>query len=405
MIKRVLAVTATAALVVGVVACGGDDGDEQSASGGKSTEPIVIGASTGLTGAMSFFDVPDLDGAKLAIEDINAAGGIDGRKLELVVDDNQSKADRFVPSARKVLESKPALLLVSNSDTTGTAAAKEADKAGVLSFGVSGPTGFGSPTGELVFNGWYGDPTEAAVLAEFANEKGWQSAYLVSDEALGYTKDMCDLFTKAYESWGHTVAGRTTFNSVNDTSFPSQVSQIRANASKADVIVVCGLPTGAPTLMKELRSAGVDLPILATGGALDGDYWTEAVPNLGEFYADAVPSSVFDNNPNEKQNALRERYGEDLSSGHIYVGYSMIEMFAEAVRRADGKTDGKSLAAALETLEDFPTMAGPTTYTKECHVPTGRTVSITRIVDGKGEWVKDITPDKAHIPKPDYAPC
>lgn len=411
-----------AAFAMLLAACGSSGGDTSSAGAATeatseasaeadSKEPILIGATYGLTGGMSFFDSPHLAGVKLAIEDFNEKGGVDGRELKLVSNDNASDPKRIVTAAKEIVAQEPTLLMVSNSDTTGIPAAKIGNEAGILTFGTSGPTHFGTPVGPLVFNEWYGDPTEAAVLAEFAHEKGWEKVILVEDQALGYTKDMCDLFSKSYSQWydSSAIVEHVTYDSTNDTSFPSQVSAIRSAAPNADAIVICGLPTGAPTLMKEIRSAGVTIPFLGTGGALDGDYWTKGVPNLGEFYADAVPSSVFSNNPNKEQRELEARYqaegGEELTSGHIYVGYSAVQLLAKAIELSGGKTDGESLAKALETLKDFPTMAGPTTYTDECHVPTGRTVAVTEIVDGKGRWLKNLRPDPAYIAKPDDAPC
>jgi branched-chain amino acid transport system substrate-binding protein len=396
-----LSVLAVGVAAIALTACGSSSHSTKSTAT-ATKGPIVIAASEGFTGSNSFFDVPDFGGAKLAIADINANGGIDGRKLEFITDDNESQASLIVPKAQQLVDHnpKPSLLLVSNSDTYGDAAARVASRAGILAMAASGPTDFGTTVGPLVFNFWEGDPDEAAVLAQFAHDKGWKTAYLVNDESLAYTTDMCNLFTQSFESWGGSVVGRVSYNSTTETSFPSQVSAIRSGSSKADVILICGLPTGAPTLMKETRSAGVTTPFLATGGALDGTYWVKAVPNLGTFYADSVASSVYSNDPNPVQNALRKRYGKPVTSGHIYAGYSAIQLFAEAVKLAHGNTSGPALAAALETLHDFPTMAGPTTYSKSCHTPVARTLAITKVANGQGSWVESLTPSVSHVPKP-----
>lgn len=417
------ALVAVAIAAVTISACGsGDDDSSTSASTGAATaaattsadkSPIVVGATLGLTGPLSFYDVPFLDGTKAAIADFNAKGGIMGRQIELVTNDNASDVSKIPGKAQEMIAKKPTLLLTSNSDTTGIPAARVAQQQGQLVMGASGPTTYGSQIGPLVYNDWHGDPTEAAVATEFLQEKGWDKVITVEDQVLGYTKDICNLFRQSFEKAnpGGVVAD-IKYNSGTAQSYPSQVSDIRAAAPKAKAIVLCGLVTGSPALIKGLRGAGVDLPIFGMGGGLDGDYWTKSVPKLGEFYSDSVGAinpdggSTYADNPNEKQKELltriEEKTGKPPVVGHVYTGYSAIEMLAEAIKRAGGKTDSESLSKALDSFRDVPTLVGNTTYTPDCHVPKGRALAITQIVNGKGKYVSTITPKPENVPA---APC
>lgn len=425
-LKRIaLLLVALIALTVGVTACGGSDDDSSSAtSGGDSTEassgggekgPILIGATLGLTGALSFYDKPFIAGTEAAIEDFNEEGGIEGREIKLVKNDNASEIDQIVPKAQEIIEKEPVLLLTSNSDTTGIPAAKAAQEAGQLVMGASGPTTYGSQIGNLVYNDWHGNPTEAGVATEFAEKQGWKKVIVVEDLVLGYTKDIAQLFEQSFgdASPDNEVVTKVSYNaSGTDTTFPSQVTDIRSAAAGADAIFLSGLVTDAPTLMKEMRSAGIDLPIFGFGGGLDGDFWTEAVPNLGTFYSNSVGAiepdggSTYASNPNTTQNELLDRVekntGERPIVGHTYTGYTVIQMLAEAMKMTGGSTDSEELAGALDEFDEVPTLVGYTTYTPECHVPSGRNLAITEIVKGKGKYLETITPKPENVP---VAPC
>ncbi|MDO8210096.1 ABC transporter substrate-binding protein [Conexibacter sp. CPCC 206217] len=395
------------AVVLTVSACGSSSDDSSSStSTGASTggaasgnkDPITIGATFGLTGPMSFYDQPMVQGIEAAIKDVNARGGIDGRPVRLITNDNQSDVNKLVQSARDMIAKRPTLLLTSSSNTTGGPAARVANAAGQLTMGAAGNTIYGKTGGgELVFNDWHGDPTEAAALAQFADRKGYDSVYIAEDLALDYTQDVCRYFRTAYRG---RIVGEVRYNSSTDQSFNSQVTQIRSAAPEARAIVICGLTTGGPTLIKQLRSAGVDNPVIGTGGGMDGDFWARAVPNLGEFYSDSV-ASVYGDDPDPARNELVARITRETGrvppTGHIFIAYSVVEMLKKAIEDSGGKTDAATLQKAYESFRDVPTIAGTTTYTADCHVPIGRTLAITEIVDGRGRFVEAIKP--ADVPR------
>lgn len=398
--RRSLSASAVAvALAAGLAACGssGSSDNNVSGSGGSSKSgdksPIVIGATFGLTGPMSFYDQPMVQGMSAAIRDVNAKGGIDGRQVKLITNDNQSDVNKLVQQAQAMVAKKPTLMVVSSSNTTGGPAARVGQAAGQLTMGAAGNTILGKTgVGPLVFNDWHGDATEAAALATFMEKKSYDSVYIAQDMALDYTQDVCKYFEKSYKG---KILGKVTYNSTTDQSFNSQVSKIRGAAGQAKAIMICGLATGGPALIKQLRSVGVSNPIIGTGGGMDGDFWTKSVPNLGTFYSDSV-GSIYGDDAVQERNDLVARItketGKAPPTGHIFIAYSIVQMLQKAIELNGGKTDSASLAKAYEKLNNFPTNAGNTTYTASCHVPLGRSIAITQIVGGKGKFVEAVTP-------------
>lgn len=416
--RGVAAIGSVVVLSMTVAACGSSGGKAGAGSKGaeatSSKEPILIAATQGFTGALSFYGVPYMHGVEAAIKNFNKEGGIEGRKLELVTNNDNSVVTEVDPKAEEMIAKKPVLFLMGNDDTEGIPGARVAQDRGQLVFGTSGPTDLGSEVGSLVFNDWPGDPTEGAVGAEFAQEQKWSKVITVDDEVIGYTKDICRRFTESYEKfYPGGVVTALKYDSATTTTYPAQVSKIAAEAGKASAIFVCGLYTGGPTLMKELRSAGVKLPIFGFGGGLDGDFWVKEVPGLEPFYSDSIGGvsptggSMYESNPDTREIALQkqsaeEHKGEKPEAGNFYAGYTVIELLKHAMEMTKGNTESTALAEALNKFKAVPTLIGDATFSKTCHVPEGDGFAVTQIVNGKGKYLKTITPKPENVPK---APC
>ena len=159
--------------------------------------------------------------------------------------------------------------------------------------------------------------------------------------------------------------------------------------------MLCSYNPGAAAAVRQLRAAGVTLPIVASA-SMDGAYWLEAVPDLSDFYYVAY-GSLFGDDPDPKVNELVQRYrdktGEEPTQSTSLAGYAQMQVIREAVEKT-GSTDGKELAAYLETLKDFPTVLGPLTYTPEAHFTVDRPLRVMQIVDGKQSFLELWDPEQ-----------
>jgi branched-chain amino acid transport system substrate-binding protein len=410
--RRATVVSSAAALLLTLAACGSSSGGASTPGGANNKSPIVIAASLGLTGGLSFYDGEFLKSIEFGVAHFNSIGGVDGRQLKLITSDDQTTLSEVVPAAQTLIAQHPAVLLTSVSPDFAVPEARAAQAAGQLVMGQTGPTTFGSGLGNLVFNVASGDPTEAAVTADFVEQKGWSKVVLVEDQAITYTTDVCSLFKQSYTRQNPSgVIADITYNSSTDTTFPSQVSAIRG-AQGAQAVVLCGLTSGGPTLIKELRATGDTIPIFGMGGGLDGTDWAQGIPNLGTFYSSSVGAtdpaggSLYQDNPNPTQaayiTAFTAKYGTAGLQFDSFNGYVAVQLIVAAIERSGGSTNSETLASTLAKFTNVPTLVGPTTYTASCHVAIGRPLAITQIVNGQGEYVTTITPSPGDIPS---APC
>jgi branched-chain amino acid transport system substrate-binding protein len=387
-----------AAAVLG--ACGGDDG---GGGEGGGDDPIVVGGAIAKSGIMSQFDEPVAQGAQIAIDEINAAGGVAGRQLEWVESDHKSDLNLVQQSALEVIENGADVVITTHDFDYGSPAAQVAAGEGLLTLGGAGGMSYGREgLGPLAFNLYPGNVTEGAVMAQFAYDQGYERPFLLQDLSIQYTKEVCEFFEQQWKALGGGApAGRATFQN-DDSSFSSQVNEVRG--SGADSVILCSYPPGGPALIRQLRAAGVDVPIVGSGGGMDGLRWLDAVPNLSDYY-DSVMASLVGDDPEEKRNQLfakiEERFGAPPQlAAQALTGYSAIQAIKRAVEANDGSTDGETLAKTIEGFKDEELLVGPVTYSAECHIPVGMPMEIRTVENGESKHLETVEPES--VPE---SPC
>ena len=426
--KRPVSVLVLATLVL--AACGGDDDDDSASTAGSETaatesadtetagteaastsagsagteaagtdaagELFVIGAAVAQTGGFELYDNEVLAGVRRGIEEVNAAGGAGGRMLELIISDHGTDVARVESAALDVIEQGAELVVVTADYDFGAQAGIAAGNAGVLAMGGAGAAEFGfEGIGPLFFNVYPGNPTEAAVITEWAyNTQGWRNPILLADTSIEYSKEVCELFDARWTelAGADSIVGRETFVN-SDPSIAAQVSAIRD--SEADVLVLCSYPPGGASAIRQIRTGGIDLPIQGVA-AYDGTFWLEAIPDLSDFYHPAMASAAGDD-ANPDVNALFAAVPP--AGGGIYVlfGYLIVETLARALEITNGSGNGEELASAIETFADEPLLVGPTTYSDTCHVPIGRQMAMMEIQNGAPSLIEYITPESLPV--------
>ena len=359
----------------------------------KAEDPIVIGAAVAQTGVMSQFDIPEIQGLQLGIAEINKSGGILGRPLKLVISDHKSNLNQVQQSALSVIGKGADVVVTTHDFDFGGPAARAAQSKGLLALGGAGGMGYGRVgIGPLAFNMYPGNVTEGANMAQFAYNKGFRRPFLFQDLSILYTKEVCSFFEKQWQAiGGASLAGKTTFQN-SDTSFASQVSQVRQ--SKADSVIICSYPPGGPAVIRQLRAGGVNLPVVASGGGMDGTGWLNAVPNLSNYY-DVVMASLTGDDPRPKVNQLfrfiKQQTGKPAQlSAQALTGYAITQVLKRAITQAKGSTDGKTLAQIIEKYRNVNLIIGPATYSANCHIPVGLPMQIRQVKNGKSSWLQTV---------------
>ncbi|HEX5610283.1 MAG TPA: ABC transporter substrate-binding protein [Solirubrobacterales bacterium] len=363
-------------------------------SSGNATEPpakglpeeIVIGAAIAKTGYIEPYD-STFAAIEQLVKETNARGGIKGHKVRVIQADNRSDPQQAVLAVQKVIEEGADVLFFSGEALTAAAGSPLAEEHDKLSFSIANEPGYGPPTtGRLSFSS---NPTllsEASGGASFLHNRGIRRPFLFRDTSLIYGKVDCSAFEQTWEKLGGTIAGSVDFEN-SDESIASQVSELRS--ADADAVVMCSYPPGGAAAIKQIRAAGIDVPILAPA-AFDGVFWLKGVPNTENIYVTSNGSAY--DPPDEAMAKLfeslqRDGVDTDVSSA-LLAAYAAGQLMLGAIEET-GSVDGNVLADALEA-KPRATIMGRVSYTKADHHPTGTRWPVYVYSNGKPKLVTEV---------------
>ncbi len=355
---------------------------------------IIVGFATAETGFMQAYDKPAQDAAMIRIAEINEAGGLLGKQIEVVNADTKTDRAEGAKAGLAVIDQGADLVVVSCDYDFGAPAALAAESNGLISFflcaesvkaGIQGvgPNSFSASVLAAV---------QGATMAEWAyNKKDARTFYRLLDTWTEYNKGICDGFDWMLPQLADAkLVGEDTFLN-EDASIAAQITRIKSLPEEPDAIMLCTMMPGAVSAIKQLRAAGINSMIL-NGSGVDGSYWLSAVPDLSNFFV-PVQGSIYGDDPNPAVNEFNAKYtkvtGAPPATQYTYPGYVMIDVWAKAVERA-GTTETSAVVAELEKMVDEPTLFGPRTFTSELHHQNRARYLIVETNNGKpgvvDEW-------------------
>ena len=358
------------------------------AGAAQAEDPIIIGAAIAQSGFIAPYDEGPAKAMEIAVEEINAAGGLLGRPLKIIYADTKSDIAYGATAAQEVIDQGAVMVVVTCDYDFGGAAASVANGLNLITFSTCagdpkfGPLGIGPNAFTLATSA----SGQAAAMAEWAyNEKGWRSAYLLLDTTIAFDATWCDTFKRRWTelAGADALLGEDTFGG-EDPQIASQITRLKALPAAPDVIALCSFPPAGASAMRQLRAAGVATPIMGSE-SWDGDYWIEAVPDLSDMYF-VTYASVFGTDPRDAQKAFMDKFQAKYAAApvtsHAVTGYSVIEAWTTAVGRA-GTLDADPVRAEPEKYVDEPFLAGPTTYTADRHINHMRDLVLMEVQGGK----------------------
>lgn len=354
--------------------------------------PIVIGAATSTSGWMAAYDEEPVNAARMAIEEINAQGGLLGRQIELVHADAKTDRAEGAKAGAQVIEEGAQMVIVGCDFDMGAPPALVANQHKIISFSTCGADiKFGNlSAGKYVFTMASDSAATGAIMADWAyRQKGWKTAYALLDTIIEYNKSLCRGFV---DRWTE-LAGKDslllqdTFKN-EDPSVASQITRFKSLPQEPDVMMLCSVTPGGAAAMRQFRAAGIGVPIMA-GTWADGDAWHDSLPaeNLNEIYYNSYSSARGDDlrpDVQEFVKAFEEKYGKRPATGQAVTGYSVVQAWARAVEKA-GTLESDAVLAELEKFQDEPLLAGLTTFTPELHTNVNRPMIIIGFHAGKPE--------------------
>jgi branched-chain amino acid transport system substrate-binding protein len=368
-----------------------------TATGARADEVLKIGFAGGFTGYLAPYDQPTLQGIQLAVDEINKAGGIDGKlKIEVITRDMRSEIAQSAVMAQELVGLGINVMLAPCDVDPAVAAGQLAQSAGIPTIApcASTPTLPGI-VGPYMFANYTADNLQGTVLADFAIQQGYKSALVLISKDTPYTEKLPGYFAKVFEAKGGKLAGTVEFK-MGQQDFSAEVTKIKQVSPAPDVIMTSAYEPDFPAFIKQLRSAGITTPVLGSDG-IDSPT-TLALGAIAEGVVFSNAGFPSEGSPLAKFNAaFKKHFGQEPNTVYTATGYDVIKVIEAAVKATGDKIDGKSLRDAIDNLENVPVATGIITYKGMNRVPL-RVVALNRIVGGEKAHVADVVPNGAEVP-------
>lgn len=367
------------------------------AAGAAQADELKLGLATAQTGGLAPYDAPVVEGIRIAVDELNAAGGIGGTTMiELIEKDVRSDTAQTVIAVQELVDAgAEAIVLPCDADPAIAAASIVAAAAiPAISTCASSPT-LPLIGGEYVFANFPGDNVQATVSASWAYEQGLGTAFILYSPDSQYTT-MPLYFADVMKALGGEVVGEATYN-IGQPDFSAVATQIAAISPAPDVVMTSAYEPDFPTFLRALRAAGYQGQVIGSDG-IDSPT-TFGLGDLAEGVVFTTAGHATEGSPLEAFNALyQETTGSASETVFNAVGYDLVKVLEAAVAAA-GSTEPQAIRDALADLEDVQGATSLITYKGTDGMPV-RQVSLIRVAGGARELVGQPAPDASLIPAP-----
>jgi len=360
--------------------CGGGGTEEPAAD--DST--VKIGINYELTGAVATYGQASVDGIMMAIDEINANGGIDGKQIEVVQGDNKSEPSEATSIATKLI-TQDGVVAILGPATSGNFKAQEpvCTQNGVPMISASATAddvtvGADGKVKEFVFRLCFNDSFQGTAMANFAARNlSAKNAVIIKDNSSDYGKGLAESFTAQFTAEGGTIVTEEGYVA-KDKDFNAILTNIKG--MDFDVIFIPGYYQEAGLIIKQARDLGITAPILGADG-FDSPTLLElaGAPALNNVYFSNHYSSL-DQDPAVVDfiAKYKEKYGKDPDAFNA-LGYDLGMFIADAIQRA-GSNDPAAIKDALASTTEFTGVTGSFSI-DENHNPV-KSIVVIELKDG-----------------------
>lgn len=373
--KRVLAIALACMLLLPMLAaCGGQSGSTGDA------DTIKIGGLAPLTGEVSQYGVAVNNGAKMKVEELNAAGGINGKQIDYVVYDEKGDATEAVNAYNRLLQDDKIVALVGDVTTQPTqAVAQQAAKDGIPMITASASALAVTTPGKNIFRACFTDPAQGEILASYAYEEmGAKTAAVIYDNGSDYSVGLMETFESKAKELGLEIVAKEAYNT-GDKDFKAQLTNIKA--ANPDIVFIPDYYETVALIAVQAKDVGLTCPKIGADG------WEGVLGKLDASNVDALEgcyySSQFTKESTDEamQNFYKnytEKYGEEPTM-FAALGYDAMGMMAQAIGEA-GTTDSAEIVDAMTNIQ-YQGVTGSITF-DENRNPT-KTVFMISIEGGE----------------------
>ncbi len=336
---------------------------DKEAKGGPSSGPITLGAFLSMTGSTATFGESTKRGAELAIEEANQHGGVLGRKVELVVLDDQGRAEEAGNTVLRLIDIDHAVAIVGEvASSLSLVGGRIAQRRHIPMVSPSSTNTQVTQIGDYVFRVCFLDPFQGYAMAKFAREHlKLRKIAILKDVRNDYSLGLSEAFARAFTKLGGTIAAEESYGA-GDTEFSAQLTKIKA--MEPDGLYGPGYYTEVGGVARQARRLGLKVPLLG------GDGWES--PELRNIGGPDIVGSYYTNHfaadqPSPRARlfitAYRAKYRE-AAPALAALGYDATLAVLDALRRA-GRTDAKAVRDALAATRGLDAVTGKLTLDAE----------------------------------------
>lgn len=359
-----------------------------------ATDTIKIGAIGEMTGGNASYGTSMMRGFNLATKEINANGGINGKKIALVEADTKSEPAEAANAMSKLInQDKVAMVagIFTSSSAIAACNISETAKIPYLAIGATNPSVTVAKDGSTkpnTFRVCFIDPFQGTVGANFvSNELKAKTAAIYIDNSSDYSKGLADFFKKAFIANGGSIVIEEAYLQ-KDTDFKAVLTKIKA--TNPEVLYVPGYYEEVGKIVKQARELGLNVPIVG------GDGWDS--PKLPEIAgAEALNQTYFTNHYSADADsaaskafvAAFEKEYKQKPDAPAVLGYDGLKLLADAIKRA-GSTEAAKISQALASTKGFEAVTGSIAL-NEKHDAV-KSVTIIEFKDGKQAYRTTVNP-------------
>ena len=402
-IKKLISLAMAGTMVLSLAACSNSDsntGDTTNTDTNNTTDnntttgdTIKVGALFNITGGQASLDEPGYRAFQLYFDELNAAGGINGRQVEVVSYDGKTDQTTCATNTSKLIDVDEVVAIGGLSDSNyAFSAGNVAQEAGVP-FVFSGAT---TPTlasiGDQVFLTAFGDDTCAYTAADYVTEvMGLTKVYMLVDQSMEFTTTLASCFQERLEANGGEVV--MTDNYMNkDPDFSAQIDRYLNDNGGAEILFFSSTPDDIGTIVKQFRDKGVTEPMISGDGAD-----TPLLMEVGGTASEGVLVSThcsFENEDPVVQDFVTlytETQGTAPENAFAALGYDCAHVIATAIEMCGDDVTPANIRDNLEQIQDLRCVTGVISYDAENHVPQ-KSATIIQVEDGAFKFVQEINP-------------
>ena len=355
---------------------------------GEGGDTIKIGEFASMTGSEATFGQSSHNGTLLAIEDLNAAGGILGKKVELLMEDDQSQAGQPATVVRKLISRDGVVAIlgeVASSRSLEAAPICQQNKIPMISPSSTNPKV--TQVGDYIFRVCFIDPFQGTVMANFAlNTLHLKNVAVLTDVKSDYSLGLAKFFKEGFIAGGGKIIAEQNYSG-GDKDFNAQLTSIKA--ANPDGIFVPGYYTEVGLIALQAKQLGISVPIFG------GDGWeSSALVSIGgaalegDYYSTHFSPENTSPAAQEFVKKYKAKYNE-TPDGMAALGYDSAMILAAAIKTA-GSTDGTKVRDALAATKNFSGVTGNTTM--DANRNATKPAVILTITNGQFKYVETISP-------------